>query len=109
MSRYTISSLAEADIKSIYRYVAADNVAARRLRATLVEKFRLLAAQPLLGEAREDLAENLRERLRQVQFTTKITKDTKGLKRKDARERLREQTRCPASRSSCPSWCHETL
>jgi toxin ParE1/3/4 len=61
VSRYTLSPLARDDIKGICRYVAADNISAsRRLRAILVDKFRLLAAQPLLGETRDDLAENLR-------------------------------------------------
>lgn len=61
MSRYTISDHAREDIKSIYRYIAGDNVgAARRLRAVFLEKFRLLAGQPLLGEARDDLAPSLR-------------------------------------------------
>lgn len=61
MSRYTLSPLARQDIKGICRYVAADNVpASRRLRGLLVDKFRLLAAQPLLGEARDDLAKNVR-------------------------------------------------
>lgn len=61
MSRYTISDQAREDIKGIYRYIAGDNAAAaRRLRTAFIDKFRLLAGQPLLGEARNDLAANLR-------------------------------------------------
>ncbi len=61
MSRYTISDRAREDIKGIYRYIAGDNVAAaRRLRAAFTDKFHLLAGQPLMGEARDDLAASLR-------------------------------------------------
>jgi toxin ParE1/3/4 len=61
MSRYTISDQAREDVKGIYRYIAGDNVAAaRRLRTAFINKFRLLAGQPLMGEARDDLAANLR-------------------------------------------------
>lgn len=61
MNRYTISDRAREDIKSIYRYIASDNVAAaRRLRAGFIDSFRLLAGQQLLGEARDDLAATLR-------------------------------------------------
>ena len=61
MSRYSIAPEARGEIVNICRYIAADNpAAARRFRAGLFEKFRLLASQPLLGEAREDLDANLR-------------------------------------------------
>lgn len=61
MSRYTVSDRAREDIKDIYRHIAGDNVsAARRVRGAFIEKFRLLAGQPLMGEARDDLAGNLR-------------------------------------------------
>jgi len=61
MSRYRISPKAREDLKSIYRYVAEDNPpAAGRLKKMFLDRFLLLAAQPLMGEAREDLAENLR-------------------------------------------------
>lgn len=61
MSRYTIAREAREDLKEIYRYIARDNPsAAGRLRQIFFEKFRLLAEQPLIGEVRNDLAENLR-------------------------------------------------
>jgi toxin ParE1/3/4 len=61
MNRYTVSDRAREDIKGIYRYIAGDNVAAaRRLRTVFLNKFRLLAEQPLMGESRNDLASNLR-------------------------------------------------
>ena len=61
MSRYTVSDRAREDIKDIYRHIDGDNAAAaRRLRIAFIDKFHLLARQPLLGEARDDLAANLR-------------------------------------------------
>jgi toxin ParE1/3/4 len=61
MSRYTIAPEAKEDIKGIHRRVASDNPpAARRLRQTLSSTFQLLAQEPLLGELRGDLAEDLR-------------------------------------------------
>lgn len=61
MSRYTIAPEARDDLRDVYRHIAKDNPnAAGRLRQLFFKKFRLLATQPLLGEAREDLAENLR-------------------------------------------------
>ena len=61
MRRYRISPIARADIKEIYRFVANDKpAAAGHLRAIFYEKFRLLAAQPLMGEVCDELAENLR-------------------------------------------------
>lgn len=61
MSRYTIALEAKEDIKGIYRHIAKDNPsAARRLRQTLSRTFRILAQEPLLGELRSDLAEDLR-------------------------------------------------
>jgi toxin ParE1/3/4 len=61
MSRYVIGPEAREDLKSICRYIARDNPsAAGRLRQIFLEKFRLLAQGPLLGEARDDLAKSLR-------------------------------------------------
>jgi len=61
MSRYIVSPEAREDLKSIYRYIAQDNPsAAGRLRQVFLERFRLLAQGPLLGEARDDLATDLR-------------------------------------------------
>ena len=61
MSRYTIAPEAKEDIKGIHRRVARDNPpAARRLRQTLSRTLRMLAEEPLLGELRSDLAQDLR-------------------------------------------------
>ena len=61
MGRYTIAPEAKEDIKAIYRHIASDNrSAALRLRETISGAFRLLAKNPLLGELRNDLAEELR-------------------------------------------------
>lgn len=61
MKRYTIAPQARADIASIYEYIARDNQrAARRIRELLLQKFRLLAQQPYMGEARSDISEGLR-------------------------------------------------
>ena len=61
MSRYRVVPAARQDIKSICRYIAADNPRAGvRFRDDLSAKFRLLASQPLLGEARDDLAPGVR-------------------------------------------------
>ena len=61
MSRYTLSPGASEDLKAIYRYLADRNApAAGRLREIFLERFRLLARHPLLGQARDDLADGLR-------------------------------------------------
>jgi toxin ParE1/3/4 len=61
MSRYIVSREAREDLKSICRYITQDSPsAAGRLRQVFFEKFRLLAQGPLLGEARDDLARDLR-------------------------------------------------
>jgi len=61
MSRYTLSPRAREDLKAIYRYLAEQSApAAGRLREVFLKRFRLLARHPLLGEARDDLAEGLR-------------------------------------------------
>ena len=61
MSRYVLAPEAREDLKSIYRYIARDNPpAAGRLRKVFLAKFRMLAQQPLMGQARDDLAQDLR-------------------------------------------------
>jgi len=61
MTRYKIAPQAREDLKEIYRYLRQRSKRAEgRLREIFLEKFQLLASQPLLGEARGDLAENLR-------------------------------------------------
>jgi toxin ParE1/3/4 len=61
MSRYKIAKEARQDLKDIYRYIVSDNLpAAGRLYDLFYNKFRMLAENPLLGEKRDDLAENLR-------------------------------------------------
>ena len=61
MARCKISRMARQNLKDIYRYLFPRNPsAADRLLHLLQQKFRMLAANPLLGEKREDLAENLR-------------------------------------------------
>jgi len=61
MTRYKIAPQAREDLKAIYRYLAErSKPATGRLRQVFLEKFRLLAGQPLLGEARDDLAKDLR-------------------------------------------------
>jgi toxin ParE1/3/4 len=57
MSRYRLETSARSDLKEIFEYIAKDNLmAARRLR----ERFKFLAANPLMGELRNDLAPGLR-------------------------------------------------
>jgi toxin ParE1/3/4 len=61
MKRYRLAPDAAIDVKSIHKYVARDNLtAADRLVQEFKQKFRLLGSQPLIGEARPELAENLR-------------------------------------------------
>ena len=61
MARVTRRPLAAADILDIWDHIAEDSLdQADRWVDMLDEKFRLLATQPLLGRAREELAPNLR-------------------------------------------------
>jgi toxin ParE1/3/4 len=61
MRRARISNDARSDLKEIYRYIAQDNrSAALRVIDRLRETFDLLAAQPQMGEARDDLEPNFR-------------------------------------------------
>ena len=61
MSRYRVSPQAREDLKDIHRYIARYNpVAAGRLRRLFFEKFRLLAGEPLMGQACPELRPHLR-------------------------------------------------
>ncbi|MBC8116211.1 MAG: type II toxin-antitoxin system RelE/ParE family toxin [Candidatus Saccharimonas sp.] len=61
MPRHVVSPLARQDIKGIYKYIARDNpVAARQLRARIVEKLRLIGHNPEFGEPCEELQPGLR-------------------------------------------------
>jgi toxin ParE1/3/4 len=61
MKRFRLDTDARADLISIHKYIASDNrTAADRLIHQLKQKFRLLATQPLIGQDRPELAENLR-------------------------------------------------
>ena len=61
MPRVTRRPLAEADILEIWDYIADDSLAAAdRWVDRLDEQFRLLAAQPMMGRARDELAPGVR-------------------------------------------------
>ena len=63
MSRFRLSEQAKTDLNEIWDYIgiANDNpAAAYRQLETLYEKFTILATQPFMGHAREDLRTNLR-------------------------------------------------
>jgi toxin ParE1/3/4 len=61
MPRVTRRPLAEADILEIWDYIADDSLAAAdRWVDRLDEQLRMLAAQPLMGRAREELAPGVR-------------------------------------------------
>jgi len=61
MNRYRVGPEAQDDLDDIYAYVAERNVpAADRLITGFKKRFRLLATQPFLGQARPDLAADLR-------------------------------------------------
>jgi toxin ParE1/3/4 len=61
MGRYKLDTQVRDDLKRIYRYISRDKPsAAGHLRKTLFERFRLLASNPLIGEARDDLFPNVR-------------------------------------------------
>jgi len=61
MTRFSLSREARNDLKGIYRYLAERSSSATgRLHDLFIEKFRLLARHPLLGDAREDLAPGIR-------------------------------------------------
>ena len=61
MPRVARRPLAEADILEIWDYIADDSLAAAdRWVDRLDEQFRMLAAQPMMGSAREELAPGVR-------------------------------------------------
>lgn len=61
MARVTRRPLAEADIFEIWDYIADDSMdAADRWVDQLDEKFQLIATQPMMGRAREELETGLR-------------------------------------------------
>ena len=61
MPRVTRRPLAEADILEIWDYIADDSLAdADRWVDRLDEQFRLLATQPMMGRARDELAPGVR-------------------------------------------------
>ena len=61
MPRVTRRPLAEADILEIWDYIADDSLAAAdRWVDRLDVQFRLLAAQPMMGRARDELAPGVR-------------------------------------------------
>jgi len=61
VSRITKTARAEQDLEEIWFYVAVDNVgAADALLDELENSVRLLATQPKMGRAREELASELR-------------------------------------------------
>ena len=61
MPRVTRRPLAEADIFEIWDYIADDSLAAAdRWVDRLDVQFRLLAAQPMMGRARDELAPGVR-------------------------------------------------
>lgn len=61
-ARLEFSNLADEDIDEIWLYIALDNIdAADRLMAELQTRFDLLARNPLLGIARPEMIDNLRQ------------------------------------------------
>ncbi len=63
MSRFVLAPGVRADLRGIWRYIAVENhspAAADRWIDRITDTFVTLAHQPLLGEAREDLAPRLR-------------------------------------------------
>ena len=63
MSRFTLARGVRADLRDIWRHIAVENYspdAADRLVDRITDVFALLAGEPLLGEARDDLAPGVR-------------------------------------------------
>jgi len=59
MSHFTLARGVRADLRDIWHYIAVENHspdAADRLVDRITDVFALLAREPLLGEARDDLA-----------------------------------------------------
>lgn len=62
MKRYRLTQWAQADIDSAWFYIAKDRPsAADRFVERLRRHFELLSENPLVGEARADLAEGVRQ------------------------------------------------
>src|SRR5689334_14123983 len=61
MSRFHLARLAETDLAEIHAFIARDKpAAAQRQLSAFFERFHMLAKQPILGEARDDLSVGLR-------------------------------------------------
>jgi toxin ParE1/3/4 len=61
MLKYRISEGAESDLKSIWRFIARDDVdAASRFVFELIDRFVLLGDNKLIGTRHDDLRESLR-------------------------------------------------
>ena len=61
MTPFSVTALAEDDLDEIWYYIAQNNpAAADRLIDTFHDKFSLLATQPLIGQARDELRPHLR-------------------------------------------------
>jgi len=64
MSRFRLAPLARRDLDALWDYIGIEKdspAAAFRLVETLYEKFELLAANPLMGQYREDLADLIKD------------------------------------------------
>src|SRR5215475_13532027 len=58
MTRFKLSPDAASDIRSIWSYIAKDNIrAARRVRLKIFEACRRIAEHPGIGHSRRDLTE----------------------------------------------------
>jgi len=61
MRRYTVTPLAKADLREIFRYIAKDNLpAAERLLEQLHDRFAQVARNPQSGELRPSIGEGVR-------------------------------------------------
>ncbi len=61
MKRYVISPAARSDLDEVWQYVAAHNLrAADQLIDAFLKRVFLLASQPSMGQARPDLAADVR-------------------------------------------------
>ncbi len=61
MSRFVVARAARKDLREIYQHIAERNPgAAGRLRETFLGTFAALAQNPLMGEARNDIAPGVR-------------------------------------------------
>jgi toxin ParE1/3/4 len=54
--KYTLFSLARADIQEIVHYIANDNpAAARKMKVTILAACEAISQHPLMGQSRDDL------------------------------------------------------